>query len=158
MTSSYDVFQWSENTLMVPRPNYEFSQKSFSYSRAIYGIPCPLKYNHLKQWANLSTIIEVEVHREPVIMLFCTCLFIITTTTFFSLINSLKYYVQKFCLSSLYIHFCFADVYNLLICNVNSGGPQWRLDLFNCVASVNKVLMIIIIILVPQGPKVWPGP
>ena len=51
-------------------------------------------------------------------------------------------------LSFLYIFFIlFADVYNLLLCNVYSEGPQGRLDLSNCVASVNKVVIIIIIII-----------
>ena len=52
-------------------------------------------------------------------------------------------------LSFLYIFFIlFADVYNLLLCNVYSGGPQGRLDLSICVASVNKVVIIIIIIII----------
>ena len=69
------------------------------------------------------------------------------TNTFFSFINTLKHngtftcHFEHTCVFA----FCFADVYNLLLCNVYSGGPQGRWDLSNFVASENKVVVIIII-------------
>ena len=38
--------------------------------------------------------------------------------------------------------FSFADVYNLLLCNVYSVGPEERLDISNCAVCVNEVVII----------------